>query len=163
MQTTNCQPTAQGAQTPTRGRSSALSVQWDGLLAYAFPPISLVSRSLTKIEQEDCRVLLIAPFWPRQPWFPVGCSLPIPQYPNWSCKLILGRSATEGPIRAHDVREVATSLAFFKGVPLANITKVACWKCPNTFSDLYLKDVLQTDGRAGREVLKTASQASQKH
>ena len=55
---------------PNAWKIDALSVEWDGLLAYAFPPISLVSRVLTKIEQEDCRVLLIAPFWPRQPWFP---------------------------------------------------------------------------------------------
>ncbi|XP_033634203.1 uncharacterized protein LOC117295606 [Asterias rubens] len=74
-----------------------------------------------------------------------------------------GWPATENTVRAHDVRGVSASWAFFKGVPLADITKAACWKCPNTFSDLYLKDVLQTDGRAGREVLKTASQASQKH
>ncbi|XP_038059021.1 uncharacterized protein LOC119730278 [Patiria miniata] len=55
---------------PNAWQTDALSVRWDGLLAYAFPPISLVSRVLTKIEQEDCRILLIAPFWPRQPCFP---------------------------------------------------------------------------------------------
>ena len=48
----------------------ALAFQWDGLLAYAFPPFSLIPRVLAKIEQENCRVLFIAPFWPCQPWFP---------------------------------------------------------------------------------------------
>ncbi|XP_038072519.1 uncharacterized protein LOC119741020 [Patiria miniata] len=38
---------------PNAWQTDALSVRWDGLLAYAFPPISLVSRVLTKIEQED--------------------------------------------------------------------------------------------------------------
>ncbi|XP_033633155.1 uncharacterized protein LOC117294748 [Asterias rubens] len=277
---------------PNVWKIDALSVQWD----YAFPPISLVSRVLTKIEQEDCRVLLTAPFLPRQPWFPrlvrllvhrpvilpgqadllyqpssrmvhsaLGGSSPddgpppgryttadyaislnsglptslwielhalsvetghirwepggvrlvpttgfltknqsssftppdifVPDIKSFSseakdklwcpvralkwylnrtkslrtdhqklfvtttppfrlasqctisrwivtaiCYVPGGWPATENAIRAHDVRGVA-----------------ACWKCPNTFSELYLKDVLKADGRAGREVLKTAS------
>ena len=44
--------------------------QIDVLLAYAFPPFSLIPRVLAKIEQENCRVLFKAPFWPCQPWFP---------------------------------------------------------------------------------------------
>ena len=54
---------------PNAWQRDALACQWDGLLAYAFPPISLIARVITKLEQEDCKVLLIAPFWPRQPWF----------------------------------------------------------------------------------------------
>ena len=50
-------------------QTDALSIPWTGMFAYAFPPISLISRVITKVEQENCRVLLIAPFWPRQPWF----------------------------------------------------------------------------------------------
>ena len=55
---------------PSVWQIDALAFQWDGLLAYAFPPFSLIPRVLAKIEQENCRVLLIALFWPRQPWFP---------------------------------------------------------------------------------------------
>jgi hypothetical protein len=54
---------------PYAWQTDALAIRWDGLLAYAFPPFSLISRVLTKIEEENCRILLIAPFWPRQPWF----------------------------------------------------------------------------------------------
>ena len=54
---------------PHAWQIDALTFRWDGLLAYAFPPISLIERVLTKLEQENCKVLLIAPFWPRQPWF----------------------------------------------------------------------------------------------
>ena len=71
-----------------------------------------------------------------------------------------GWPAANGPIRAHDVRGVSSSWAFFKGVPLGDITQAACWKNPNTFSECYLKDVLQAEGRAGREVLKAASRSS---
>ncbi|XP_022106000.1 uncharacterized protein LOC110987518 [Acanthaster planci] len=38
------------------------------ILAYAFPPISLIPRDHPK-RQETCRILLIAPFWPCQLWF----------------------------------------------------------------------------------------------
>ena len=48
----------------------ALTVDWANMFAYAFPPISLLQRVIGKIEREAGRVLLIAPFWPRQPWFP---------------------------------------------------------------------------------------------
>ena len=39
------------------------------MFGYAFPPISLISRVLRKIEAELCKIILIAPFWPCQPWF----------------------------------------------------------------------------------------------
>ena len=55
---------------PQAWATDALRIPWEGLLAYAFPPLSLIPRVLSKIEQESCRVLLIAPFWPRQSWFP---------------------------------------------------------------------------------------------
>lgn len=49
--------------------TDALSISWRGMTAYAFPPISLIAKVLQKIEKEDCLILLIAPFWPRQHWF----------------------------------------------------------------------------------------------
>ncbi|XP_038064670.1 uncharacterized protein LOC119735051 [Patiria miniata] len=55
---------------PCAWQTDALAIRWDRLLAYAFPPFSLIPRVLAKVEQEDCKILLIAPFWPRQPWFP---------------------------------------------------------------------------------------------
>ncbi len=54
---------------PRAWQTDALTMRWDGLLAYAFPPFSLIPQVLAKLEQENCKVLLIAPFWPRQPWF----------------------------------------------------------------------------------------------
>ena len=48
----------------------ALSIPWEGMEAYAFPPISLLTRVLNKIRQSKCRVILVAPIWPRRPWYP---------------------------------------------------------------------------------------------
>ena len=48
----------------------ALSIQWRGLDAYAFPPFTLIHRVLRKWEQEQPRLILIAPDWPAQGWYP---------------------------------------------------------------------------------------------
>ncbi|XP_054834143.1 BTB/POZ domain-containing protein 9 isoform X1 [Eublepharis macularius] len=47
----------------------AFQVEWSGPLCYAFPPFPLLARVLSKIQGEGATVILIAPFWPRQPWF----------------------------------------------------------------------------------------------
>lgn len=48
----------------------SLSVSWDGLSAYAFPPIPLILPVLNKVLSSQSRVVLIAPLWPNQAWFP---------------------------------------------------------------------------------------------
>lgn len=53
----------------------ALTLDWKGLWAYAFPPFPLILPSLRKIQSEECLVCLIAPRWESQPWFPLLLSL----------------------------------------------------------------------------------------
>ena len=48
----------------------ALACSWIGLDAYAFPPHSLLQRVLRKAEEEAPRLILVAPRWPAQLWFP---------------------------------------------------------------------------------------------
>jgi len=55
---------------PMAAGHDALSLNWDGMFAYAFPPISLVLRVLQKMRSHRCRLILIAPLWQRQVWFP---------------------------------------------------------------------------------------------
>lgn len=55
---------------PLAWATDSLSLSWSGLLGYAFPPISLLPRVLQKIKQESCKIILVAPLWPRQAWFP---------------------------------------------------------------------------------------------
>ncbi|XP_077105630.1 uncharacterized protein LOC143764187 isoform X1 [Ranitomeya variabilis] len=47
----------------------ALQAPWQFSLAYAFPPIILLPQVIRKIREEGARVVLIAPFWPKRPWF----------------------------------------------------------------------------------------------
>ena len=48
----------------------ALSIPWGGLLAYAFPPFPILARVLRKVRLDRPRLILIAPNWPAQPWYP---------------------------------------------------------------------------------------------
>jgi hypothetical protein len=48
----------------------ALSMSWAGMSAYAFPPPALLSKVVGKIRFNQCQVILIAPWWPKQAWFP---------------------------------------------------------------------------------------------
>jgi hypothetical protein len=48
----------------------ALSVSWDGMNAYAFPPTPLIQAVLNKVMTDKVRLCLIAPCWPSQAWFP---------------------------------------------------------------------------------------------
>ncbi|XP_070173808.1 uncharacterized protein [Littorina saxatilis] len=55
---------------PEAWETNAMDISWSGLEAYAFPPFQLLTRVLRKAEQEGPSLLLIAPLWPSQPWFP---------------------------------------------------------------------------------------------
>ena len=63
----------------------AFTISWKGTIAYAFPPIALIPRVLEKLENSEvCDLIMIAPKWPRQPWFPrlltllVDCPVALP-------------------------------------------------------------------------------------
>ncbi|XP_073437274.1 uncharacterized protein [Dendrobates tinctorius] len=47
----------------------ALLTPWNFNLAYAFPPLILLPQVIRKIRDDKARIILIAPFWPKRPWF----------------------------------------------------------------------------------------------
>ena len=48
----------------------ALSLTWQNLDVYAFPPVSLLNQVISKVVDQGClRMILIAPGWPNMPWF----------------------------------------------------------------------------------------------
>lgn len=49
----------------------ALSIDWTRMWAYAFPPSPLLPALLQKMLKEPCTILLIAPYKPERPWFPL--------------------------------------------------------------------------------------------
>ena len=44
----------------------ATSLSWDRMFAYAFPPFRFLLQVLLTIKQSDCKIILIAPAWPKQ-------------------------------------------------------------------------------------------------
>ena len=47
----------------------ALNINWTGLIAYAYPPMTLLHRVIQNIRQCHCLIIVIAPGWPGMPWF----------------------------------------------------------------------------------------------
>ena len=47
----------------------ALSQYWTEMFAYAFPLTNLIQLVLKKVKDQVCKILLIAPFWPKRIWF----------------------------------------------------------------------------------------------
>ena len=55
---------------PQAWQVDALSLNLEGLDAYAFPPVSLLGKLVSKVlDQGVRRLVLIAPGWPNMPWF----------------------------------------------------------------------------------------------
>lgn len=56
---------------PLAEATDALLQDWRDLTAYANPPWNLLGRVLVKIQEEmPEKIILIAPIWPAQPWYP---------------------------------------------------------------------------------------------
>ena len=56
---------------PFATATDALQMPWQGELGYAFPPFALVGRCLQKVKRDSCSLVLIAPVWSTQHWYPV--------------------------------------------------------------------------------------------
>uniref|UniRef100_A0A2D4J0A8 ribonuclease H n=1 Tax=Micrurus lemniscatus lemniscatus TaxID=129467 RepID=A0A2D4J0A8_MICLE len=48
---------------------NALRCRWPHELLYAFPPLPIIPQVIRRILEEEAEVILVAPFWPRRPWF----------------------------------------------------------------------------------------------
>ncbi|XP_060064741.1 uncharacterized protein LOC132545090 [Ylistrum balloti] len=57
---------------PTAIAIGAFTIPWSNFhMCYAFPPFSVLGRVLQKVEEEETPdILLVAPLWTTQPWFP---------------------------------------------------------------------------------------------
>ena len=55
---------------PSAWAVDALTVSWENLDMYAFPPVLLLGKVVSKLSDHFYkRVILIAPSWPNMPWF----------------------------------------------------------------------------------------------
>ncbi|XP_063374150.1 uncharacterized protein LOC134661866 [Cydia amplana] len=50
---------------------NAFTLDWSELYFYAFPPISIILKTLRKIISDQARGIMIVPLWKTQPWYPL--------------------------------------------------------------------------------------------
>ena len=80
----------------------ALTMDWNRIHAYVFPPFHLIPAVINKIRLSQCKIVLIAPLWPDRPWFPellgllVSPPVPLPVIPNLLAQL-KGRILHQNP------------------------------------------------------------------
>ena len=55
----------------------AFTLDWPGMIAYAYQPIRLIPQVLQHVKNQDSVVNLIAPFWPKRAWFTKLLSLTV--------------------------------------------------------------------------------------
>ena len=74
---------------PKAWAADAITLSWESLDMYAFPPICLLGNVVNKILSHDCQqIILIDPSWPNMPWFwdlvelSVQIPLCLPQQPS---------------------------------------------------------------------------------
>lgn len=48
----------------------ALKIDWSTFKGYAFPPFNLIGKCLRKCQVDQAKLLLVAPMWRNQPWYP---------------------------------------------------------------------------------------------
>lgn len=59
--------------------TDAFTINWAPLRGYAFPPFNLISKTLEKVTIDQTELVLVAPVWQAQPWWPVLLRLLISQ------------------------------------------------------------------------------------
>lgn len=73
---------------PQAYAQDALSIAWENMFVYAFPPLQLIPKVLKHFQMFNCKMILIAPHWPRQHWFPqvlqllIAQPVKLPQFQN---------------------------------------------------------------------------------
>ena len=71
----------------------ALTIDWNHIHAYGFPPFHLIPAVINKVRLSQCKIVLIAPLWPDRPWFPellgllVSPPVSLPVIPNLLAQL----------------------------------------------------------------------------
>lgn len=74
---TKCRKFVSWRKDPNSIAINAFTISWKNLVFYAFPPFSLILKTLRKIIDDKAQGIVVAPIWPTQPGFPLFESLTI--------------------------------------------------------------------------------------
>ena len=70
-----------GVPDPLASAVDALSLPWEDLETYTFPPVAIWGKVVEKLQDYPCRIILIGPGWPNMPWFfdlvSMSCLIPL--------------------------------------------------------------------------------------
>lgn len=109
---TKCEKYVSWRRDPGSCAVDAFTISWRPYFFYAFPPFSIISRTLQKIKQEKSQGIIVVPDWPSQPWYPMiqtlALSKPLLFKPN--AQLILSNNREPHPIWRH-ISLVAVNLS----------------------------------------------------
>lgn len=50
---------------------NAFTLSWSGFYFYAFPPFTMILKTLRKIIRDKATGIIVVPMWPTQPWYPL--------------------------------------------------------------------------------------------
>ena len=56
---------------PYATATDAFLQDWSQILEYANPPWSMTGRVLSQVQVQQARIILVAPVWKTQPWYPL--------------------------------------------------------------------------------------------
>ena len=111
----------------------ALSLPWEDLDPYAFPPVAILGKVVEKLQDCPCnRFILIAPGWPNMPWFwdlvTMSCQIPLclpsrldlltqpfNRIPFWNLSLVLLQrtKAPFEPLKDASLKHLTFKTVFF--------------------------------------------------
>ena len=57
--------------------TDAFSIGWNQMKGYAFPPFNLIPRTLMKVINDNANIVLVAPVWQTQHWWPLLLQLTV--------------------------------------------------------------------------------------
>ena len=102
--------------------TDAFAQSWKGWFVYAFPPINLILRTLTKIREDQTEAIVLVPHWPRQSWF----------------NLLL-QMATETPVMFHPQSDLLSQVLQDKGTlyhPDLRTLSLTAWRLSGVVGNL---------------------------
>lgn len=68
---TKCKTYISWKHDPNAWAIDAFTVSWANMFFYAFPPFSLILKMLQKVIFDRANGVVVVPYWPTQPWYPV--------------------------------------------------------------------------------------------
>lgn len=75
IQNCKCSRYASWKLDPNSEFVDAFTSNWKNIKFYAFPPFSLLNKVLHKIKMDKAEGIVVAPYWPTQPWYPVWSNM----------------------------------------------------------------------------------------